>query len=207
MSGVDSDTCALSGAPMLPPTVTLNPAASSICPVNAVVVDFPFVPVIATTRPCSHLEASSSSPMIGTPRSRAFLDGRLIGRHARAQHDQVRVRQRLGAVPAELELHAQTAQRLGVGRLGAHLRQRDAGAPARQQLGGGNPAPRRAHHRHAFPFDIKLTSHHPATSHESATSHEHHRSFSVVRLNNANTIPTITNRVITFGSLQPINSK
>ena len=30
VSGVDSDTCALSGAPMFPPTVTSNPAASSI---------------------------------------------------------------------------------------------------------------------------------------------------------------------------------
>ena len=35
------------------------------------------------------------------------------------------------------------------------------------------------------------------------TCHQPHRSFNVVRLNNANTIPRITNRVITFGSLQP----
>ena len=48
-----ADTCALSGAPMLPPTVTLNPAASSIRPVSAVVVDLPFVPVIAITRPAA----------------------------------------------------------------------------------------------------------------------------------------------------------
>ena len=61
MSGVDVDTCALSGAPMLPPTVTLNPAASSIRPVSAVVVDLPFVPVIAITRPRSHRDASSIS--------------------------------------------------------------------------------------------------------------------------------------------------
>ena len=34
-----------------------------------------------------------------------------------------------------------------------------------------------------------------------------HLSFNVVRLNNANTIPTITNRVMTLGSLHPISSK
>jgi len=56
---------------MLPPTVTLKPAASSIRPVNAVVVDFPFVPVMAITRPRSQREASSISAMTGTPRSRA----------------------------------------------------------------------------------------------------------------------------------------
>ncbi len=44
VSGVDPDTCALSGAPILPPTVTRYPAASRIWPVSAVVVDFPFVP-------------------------------------------------------------------------------------------------------------------------------------------------------------------
>ena len=64
-------TCALSGAPMLPPTVTLKPAASSIRPVSAVVVDLPFVPVIAMTRPCSQRDASSTSPITGTPRARA----------------------------------------------------------------------------------------------------------------------------------------
>ena len=46
---------------MLPPTVTLNPAASSIRPVSAVVVDLPLVPVIAITRPCSQRDASSIS--------------------------------------------------------------------------------------------------------------------------------------------------
>src|SRR5436309_3541474 len=73
MSGVEPATCALRGDPMLPPTATLWPAASSIFPVNAVVVDFPLVPVIAITRPRSHHDASSSSPTIGTPRSRAAL--------------------------------------------------------------------------------------------------------------------------------------
>jgi hypothetical protein len=34
-----------------------------------------------------------------------------------------------------------------------------------------------------------------------------HRSLSVVKLNNAKMIPTMTKREITFGSLQPIASK
>ena len=34
-----------------------------------------------------------------------------------------------------------------------------------------------------------------------------HRNFSVVRLNSAKMIPTMTKREITFGSLQPIASK
>ena len=37
--------------------------------------------------------------------------------------------------------------------------------------------------------------------------HRRQRSFSVVRLHSANRIAAITNRVITFGSLQPISSK
>ena len=64
---------------MLPPTVTLKPAASRIRPVSAVVVDLPFVPVMAITRPRSQRDASSISPMTGTPRARARLNHRLIG--------------------------------------------------------------------------------------------------------------------------------
>ena len=56
---------------MLPPTATLNPDASSIRPASVVVVDFPFVPVTAITRPFNHRDASSSSPTIGTPAARA----------------------------------------------------------------------------------------------------------------------------------------
>ena len=56
---------------MFPPTVTLKPAVSRIRPANTVVVDLPFVPVIAITRPCSHRDASSISAITGTPRSRA----------------------------------------------------------------------------------------------------------------------------------------
>ena len=58
---------------MLPPTMTLKPAVSRIRPVSVVVVDLPFVPVIAITRPSSHRDASSISPMTATPRARAAV--------------------------------------------------------------------------------------------------------------------------------------
>src|SRR5262245_38929225 len=56
---------------MFPPTVTSKPARSRIFPVNTVVVDLPFVPVIAITRPCNHRDASSISAITGTPRALA----------------------------------------------------------------------------------------------------------------------------------------
>src|ERR1051325_1339656 len=71
VSEVDCSTCALSGVPMLPPTITFRPAASSIRPMSVVVVDLPFVPVIAMTRPVSLRHANSSSPIVSTPFARA----------------------------------------------------------------------------------------------------------------------------------------
>ena len=56
---------------MFPPTSTSAPAAASIRPMSVVVVDFPFVPVTAITRPLVQRHANSSSPMISTPRRRA----------------------------------------------------------------------------------------------------------------------------------------
>ena len=79
VSSVESSTCALSAWPMLPPTSTWWPPASSIRPVSVVVVDFPFVPVIATMRPRSQREASSSSPMTGTPAARALAMAGCVG--------------------------------------------------------------------------------------------------------------------------------
>ena len=65
---------------MLPPTSTRRPAASSIRPTSVVVVDFPFVPVIATIGPRSQRDASSSSPITGTPAALArAISGRSIG--------------------------------------------------------------------------------------------------------------------------------
>jgi hypothetical protein len=40
-------------------------------PASVVVVDLPLVPVIATIRPASQRDASSSSPMTSVPRLRA----------------------------------------------------------------------------------------------------------------------------------------
>ena len=57
---------------------------SRIRPVSAVVVDLPFVPVMATTRPRSHRDASSTSPMTGTPAARAAATAGCVRRHARA---------------------------------------------------------------------------------------------------------------------------
>ena len=56
---------------MFPPTTAVRPPAVNMRPVSVVVVDFPFVPVIATMRPVSQRDASSISPMMGTPASRA----------------------------------------------------------------------------------------------------------------------------------------
>ena len=71
---VESSTCALNGTPMFPPTRTRNPDCSSIRPVSVVVVDLPFVPVTAMTRPRSQRDASSSSPITGIPASRAAIN-------------------------------------------------------------------------------------------------------------------------------------
>src|SRR5688572_30573985 len=56
---------------MFPPTSTSRPAACSIRPITVVVVDFPLVPVTAMTGPFTQRHASSSSPIISTPRARA----------------------------------------------------------------------------------------------------------------------------------------
>ena len=70
-SGADAATCADSGTPMLPPTAALSPPSVSMRPISVVVVDLPLVPVMATMRPASQRDASSSSPMTGTPAARA----------------------------------------------------------------------------------------------------------------------------------------
>ena len=116
------------------------------------------------------------------------------GRHARAQHDQVGAGERLRRVPAEFELHAGASQPASSSISVAHVGQRDARAAAHQQLRGRNAAACGADDRDALARDG-----------EGAMGR--HRSFNVVRLNSAKMIATITKRVITFGSLQPINSK
>ena len=69
--------------PTLPATATGLPAARQTWPSSSATVVLPLVPVTATKRFGSSRQASSSSPMTGTPRSRARGDdGRLAG-HAR----------------------------------------------------------------------------------------------------------------------------
>jgi hypothetical protein len=55
--------------------------------------------------------------------------------------------------------------------------------------------------------DAPRTRRTPHLSHLSHLSHRVYRSFNVVSDKSAKMIPTITNRVITFGSLQPTSSK
>ena len=59
-------TSRMSGLPMLPPTRTVSPHAASRWPINAVVVDFPFVPVTATIGALHKRYATSISPKTGT---------------------------------------------------------------------------------------------------------------------------------------------
>ena len=138
---------------MLPPTVTLKPAASSIRPVSVVVVDFPFVPVIAITRPCSQRDASSISPMTGTPVARAACTtgwsggtpGLSTTRSARANVSRW--------WPPSSSAHAELPQPLGLRQIGARVGQRHARAAARQQLRGRDAASRRARDGHAFALE------------------------------------------------------
>ena len=143
VSSVESSTCALSARPMFPPTSTRWPPASSIRPVSVVVVDLPFVPVIATTLPRSQREASSSSPITGRrrvapPRSAA------AGRHARTGDDQIgageawtrdvrRARDRRRAPEAILVVEMSARTSVSV----------TARAAAHEQFRGGNTAARR----------------------------------------------------------------
>ena len=51
---------------MLPPTRTLRPLERSRCPIKAVVVDLPLVPVTAMTGALHNRNATSISPSTGT---------------------------------------------------------------------------------------------------------------------------------------------
>ena len=180
-------------SPMLPPTSTRLPDASSMRPTSVVVVDLPLVPVIATIGPRSQRDASSSSPITGTPARPRAGNLRQIDRHARAQHHQIGRFERRRHVPAELEATPGSPQFRFFRNLRLAIGQRDVRAAARQQMRGGHTAPRGAHHQHLLPAHGEVRC--------------RHRSFNVVRLNSANMIATIRKRVMTFGSSQPLNSK
>ncbi len=94
---------------------------------------------------------------------------------------------------AELERHARVAQPILVVDLRADVGQRDGRAAPDEKLRGRDAAPRRADD------DDPLAA--------NGEGHVGHLSFNVVRLKSAKMIARIRNRVITFGSLQPISSK
>jgi len=118
---------------------------------------------------------------------------RLLGRYTGAENDEVRGLECLRLVAAELELDTKLPQRVGPIEVGADVRHRDMRAAAGQQFGGRDAAAGRARDGHALVPDVER--------------HSRHRSFNVANENRPKMIATITNRVITFGSLQPINSK
>ena len=94
---------------------------------------------------------------------------------------------------AELERDARLAQPLLVVDALARVGERDRRAAADEQLRRRDAAARRADDDDPLARDGEGAG--------------RHRSFSVVRLKSAKMIARMTNRVITFGSLQPISSK
>src|SRR2546426_911679 len=66
------------GSPMLPQAVARRPACASRCAVSAVVVLFPFVPVMPIRIPCRNHEASSTSATTRTPLSLASAIGSMV---------------------------------------------------------------------------------------------------------------------------------
>ena len=70
-------------------------------PTSVVVVDLPLVPVIAISVPDTKRDASSISPVIGTPAARAAASSGISGTPGR-QHDQLGAGERLAPVPAQL---------------------------------------------------------------------------------------------------------
>ena len=171
----------------------VKPPASSIRPVSVVVVDFPFVPVMATMRPRSQRDASSSSPMTGTPARRAASTaGRSDGTPGLSTTRSAPVNVDAWCPPSSSATPAVRRRSSSVDLL-ADVGQRHAGAAAHQQLRRGHTASGRADD------DDPL-----AANGERRVAH---LSFSVVRLKSAKMIARIRNLVITFGSLQPMSSK
>jgi hypothetical protein len=127
------------------------------------------------------------------PRASGGLERRLLCRYAGAQDDEIRGHERRLAMAPELELYSGCPQPVFVIELWLQIGEGDAGASPDQQLRGRHTTPRGTDNGDLL-----------ATNREGVGGH---RSFRVVRLNNAKMIATIRNRVMTFGSLQPISSK
>ena len=97
-------------------------------------------------------------------------------------------------MPTECEPHAGLTKSRLFGDLGTKVGERDRGTASNEQFGGGDSTPGRTDDGDA------LAAHGERRC-------GRHLSFNVVRLNSAKMIATMMNRVITFGSLQPISSK
>ncbi len=151
VSGVDAATWPDSGVPRLPPTGAGTPAASRMRPVSAVVVDFPFVPVMATTRPRSQRDASSTSPMTGTPAARAAdTEGWLAGTPglSTTRSDPV---SRPAGCDAERERHPERARSAAASSAGRRSVSVTSRAALDEQARGGHAAAGAADHDHPLP--------------------------------------------------------
>ena len=95
---------------------------------------------------------------------------------------------------AELQIHPARAKALLVLETIAQVRQDDGRSAPHEQLRRRHSTARRTDDGDALAADGEWAI-------------DRHLSFNVVRLNNAKMIATMTNRVMTFGSLHPINSK
>ena len=191
VAATSRSTCALSGMPMLPPTIAAHAALVQH-------------PSHQRRRRRLALGAGDRDDASRQPARRRARARRSSARRPRAPR-----RRRAGAAtrpgsarsdrrraasdgdgrPARAPT-PELAQPLGAVEVGFHVGQHHARSTPHQQLRRRDAAPRRSHHHDALPLDT-----------------EHHRSFNVARLHSANTIATIRKRVITFGSLQPTSSK
>ena len=149
-------TAAASGSPRLPPTNVGRPVSARIAPQSVVVVDLPLVPVIATSVARStKRDASSISPVTGTPAARAARSGAISGTpgDSTMRSAPVKIASR---VTAERLLHArrQRRQRRAQIARGAAVGDGDARAARRAQLRRGDARAPEPDHEHALVLQI-----------------------------------------------------
>ena len=150
-------------------------------PISVVVVDLPLVPVMATMRPASQRDASSISPMTGTPAARAAATSACRGetpglRTIRSAPFSVSARW-----PPSSRTTPAAAQLVGrIDRL-ARIGQHDARAARDQQVRRGDAAARGPTTTTRWPDTLKA-------------GWRRHRSFRVARLVSAKTIATMMKR-------------
>ncbi len=119
------------------------PAACQTWPSSSATVVLPLVPVTATKRFGSSRQASSSSPMTGTPSVSARLIGRRLARNAGALDHAARTLDQFFPITIQVHFDAQLAQPLGsLGRAGVgpdHLLATLGQQPRRRLAGPGKP--------------------------------------------------------------------